>query len=216
MYISRVSIALLPHCILAAASYSCINFDVPMSFEAPSPPPNFPRFENHYETVHFLNDLTARNALSGPPLYGSPVNISVDVTVAAQFCFPPSHTSGTVQVLTNDIGFDHHYWDFGGPNSEYNYILAATSAGYSTLSYDHISTGISTKTDPYTSQQLLIEAQVLHTLTTLLHDGELSKLADRHIFRPKKKVCPHRPQFRQRHRLDLPLHRPYPHRRNSP
>lgn len=63
---------------------------------------------------------------------------------------------------------------------------AATEAGYSTLSYDRIGTGKSTKTDPYTTQQLGVEAYVLATLTTLLREGKLSKLAKAHIPIPSK------------------------------
>lgn len=180
-------IALLCHG-FAAASYSCVDFNVPMSFEAESLTINFPRFQNHYQSVQFLNDLTARNALSGPSPFGAPVNISVDVTVAAKYCCPKGHSGKIVQVLTHGIGFDHSYWDFGGPSSQYNYIKAATEAGYATLSYDRIGTGKSTKTDPYTGQQLGIETQVLASLTTLLREGKLSKIAKSHIRTPSKVV----------------------------
>lgn len=86
------------------------------------------------------------------------------------------------------LGFDHTYWDFGGPDSEYNYIESATEAGYATLSYDRIGTGKSTFADPYTEEQLGVEVTVAATLTTLLRDGKLSSIAKCHIPAPKKVV----------------------------
>ena len=172
---------------LAAASYSCINFDVPMSFEAPSLTPKFPRFKNHYESVQFLSDISARDAAAaGSPFEASPVNITVDATIAAKYCSPKGATGETVQLLTHGIGFDHSYWDFGGPNSEYNYVKAATEAGYSTLSYDRMGTGKSSHLDPYTHQQVGPAAGVLATLTTLLREGKLSKVAGSDIPTPSK------------------------------
>lgn len=66
-----------------------------------------------------------------------------------------------MQVLTHGLGFDKDYWNFGGKNSSYNYIMAATDAGYSTLSYDRIGTGRSSVVDPYTNAQGPIELAVL-------------------------------------------------------
>ena len=175
---------------VTAASYICVDFDVPMSFNASLHPATFPEFKNQHDSVQFLNDITQRNAATGEPSpLGPAVNVSVDVTVAAQYCSPTTGTtSSVIQVLTHGLGFDHSYWDFGGPDSQYNYIKTATEAGYSTLSYDRIGTGNSTKTDPYTTQQLGPETVVLATLTTLLREGKLSALATSHIPTPSKVV----------------------------
>lgn len=160
-----------------------------MSFAAPSLPPNFPEFQNQIEAVQFLNAITTRGALTaGPPPFGTAKNVSVDVTVATQYCYPTVGNTSVVQLLTHGIGFDHSYWMFGSPTSEYNYIKAATEAGYTTLSYDRIGTGASTKTDPYAMQQLGVEAYVLATLTVLLREGNLSKLAGAQIPVPRKVV----------------------------
>ena len=158
-----------------------------MSVDAVTLPPTFPEFENHYQTVAFLDAISTRDAASAPPPFGDPVNITVDVIIAAQYCRPTKgHTSSTIQVLTHGIGFDHHYWDFGGPGSEYNYIKSATEAGYSTLSYDRIGCGKSTVLNPYTQQQVSVEVGILTTLTTLLREGGLSTFAKCHIPTPSK------------------------------
>ena len=158
-----------------------------MSFTALSLSPTFPSFENHYQTVEFLNAISARDAASAPSPFGDPVDITVDVTIAAKYCHPTKgKPSSTIQVLTHGIGFDRHYWDFGGPDSEYNYIKTATGGGYSTLSYDRIGNGKSTVMDPYTHQQVYVEVGVLKALTSLLREGSLSEHAGCHIPIPAK------------------------------
>ena len=170
---------------VANAAYTCVNFDVPLSFTAESYPVKFPEFQDHYQSVAFVTALTGRDSLGSP--VGAPVNITLDVSVAAQYCSPNrAKKPKAVQVLTHGLGFDHSYWDFGGPDSEYNYIKAATEAGYSTLSYDRIGTGQSTIADPYTEEQLGVEVTVAASLTTLLRGGKLSAIAGSHIPTPKK------------------------------
>jgi pimeloyl-ACP methyl ester carboxylesterase len=171
---------------LAAASYSCVDFNVPLSFTATRMPTTFPPFENHYQSVQFLNDFTARNAASGPSPFGPAENITVDMTVAAQYCTPKGQDPTTVQILTHGLGFDHSYWDFGGSGSQYNYIEAATAAGFATLSYDRMGNGKSTIKNPYDIQQLGPETAVLVALTTLLREGGLSKPAGCKISIPSK------------------------------
>jgi pimeloyl-ACP methyl ester carboxylesterase len=64
------------------------------------------------------------------------------------------------------------YWHFGGP--EYNYALAATTAGYATLSYDRLGNGKSPIIDPYNEQQAQVELAILVELTKLLKAGKIS------------------------------------------
>jgi pimeloyl-ACP methyl ester carboxylesterase len=173
---------------LASAMYCCRDFDVPMSFVAPHVPPNFPPFENHYQSVAFLNAISARNVASAPSPFGEPANITVEATIAAQYCTPNNQKPTVVQVLTHGLGFDHTYWDFGGPGSEYNYVEAATAAGYATLSYDRLGNGKSSIKNPYSTQQLGVEVAVVATLTTLLREGGLSRMAGIEITVPVKVV----------------------------
>jgi pimeloyl-ACP methyl ester carboxylesterase len=173
---------------VAYASYSCVEFDVPLSFDAPHAPALFPPFQDHYQSVAFLNGVTSRTATLGASPFGAPENITVDVTIAAFYCTPVGKKPTTVQVLTHGLGFDHSYWDFGGPRSEYNYIESATAAGYATLSYDRMGNGKSTIKNPYNVQQLGTETGVVIALTTLLRSGGLSKPAGHKIPVPKTVV----------------------------
>jgi pimeloyl-ACP methyl ester carboxylesterase len=67
---------------------------------------------------------------------------------------------------------DTSYWNFG--NSTYNWITAASAAGYSTFSYDRLGTGDSPKVDPYNTLQSTVELAILIKLTEMLKAGALS------------------------------------------
>ncbi|KAF2171750.1 hypothetical protein M409DRAFT_17985 [Zasmidium cellare ATCC 36951] len=165
-------------------AYQCIDFDVPLSFQAPSLEPAFLPFKSHYDSVAFLQSLSSRTSSDGPSPYKGQSTIDVNVTIAAQFCFPPGRSPTTVQILSHGLGFDHVYWSFGGQNSEYNYVKAATAAGYSTLSYDRLGNGGSTKGDAYTLNQATIETEVLKRLTDHVRSWDIPCLS--HLHAPTK------------------------------
>ena len=156
--------------------YKCIDFVTPIAVTAQSMSINFSPFDNNTQAVAFGLAVTNRNAASNPPLTGNATDMTATFDICARYCAPSETSTGTVQILTHGLGFDKGYWDFGGPKSEYNYIRSATAAGYSTLSYDRIGTGNSTKPDPYTISQTAIELAILKKLTTELRAGTLHSL----------------------------------------
>ena len=169
---------------VARAAFECSSFITPVTITAPSFPPAFPPFGSHYDFVHFLNAITARNASTASP-FAATVNVTETFDISAEYC-RPRHNSGTgdVQVLTHGLGFDKAYWNLFDAQSQYNYIRVATESGYSTLSYDRIGNGLSTIVDPYSIQQAPVELAVLAALTTKLRDGTL----DAGVSKPTGKV----------------------------
>lgn len=165
--------------------YRCFDFDVPLSFKALTIEFDFPEFQNHYESVAFLSAITSRTA-SAPPIKGINPETEISVVVSAEYCTPGTHTNGIVQILTHGLGFDKSYWSFGGFDSQYNYVKVATAAGYSTLAYDRIGTGKSTKSNPYTINQLQVEMEVLKALTERLRNKDIPAL--RRVPKPNKIV----------------------------
>ena len=157
-------------------AYKCTDFVAPIVVTAPFLKPNFSPFQNNSQSVAFGLKATNRNVDSNPALAGNPTDTTVTFRISARYCTPLGASTGTLQVLTHGLGFDKAYWDFGGPSSEYNYIRSATAAGYSTLSYDRIGTGASTKPDPYTMSQTAIELALLKKLTVELRAGTLHSL----------------------------------------
>ncbi|KXT17506.1 hypothetical protein AC579_3230 [Pseudocercospora musae] len=174
-------LALAPFCVAHAiprkSSPGCVNFELPLNFAAQSLEPSFPPFENHYQAVDFLVDVTSRDPRAQQALVQcfNP-DAQVNVTIAAKYCSPKGPAKNLTQVLTHGLGYDQ---------SQYNYIKAANEAGYATLSYDRIGNGRSTKSDPYTITQVPIEVEVLRLLTERFAQGDITAL--KHIS-PSKKI----------------------------
>ena len=144
---------------------SCVDFFAHVPVEAPSYPVLFPPFKDGYEATQFLLQVSKRDALTDTSLlFGPPINITTTFTISARYCSPSGSSSEygnespIVQVLTHGLGFDKSYWSLDG--DDYNYISAATAAGYSTLSYDRLGNGLSTIPDPYTISQDLTDGVV--------------------------------------------------------
>ena len=127
-------------------------------------PPN-----NAALTEYFVeqNQAGPTKSLSGAPP-GTPVMINGTFAVFVQLCVPsdtlrPTDIS-TVQVLTHGGLLDYTYWDLA---PGYSYVDASTKAGYATISYDRLGTGLSDHPDPAQIVQLPIQAELLHRITRL-------------------------------------------------
>lgn len=172
-----VSSALL-HAISFASvvyGYTCTDFVVPINVTAPSYIPNFNEFGSHYDSVQFLADLTTRVTDGTPPLFSGSENVTALFAIDGSFCTPgESYSEGQdIQILSHGVAFDRTYWDFGGVDSDYNYVRAATNAGYATLAWSRPGTGASSSGDPYRILQADIQAAVLIELTKLLRSGSI-------------------------------------------
>jgi pimeloyl-ACP methyl ester carboxylesterase len=75
--------------------------------------------------------------------------------------------------LCHFLGQDKSYWDFGGQDSRYNYVRAATNAGYATLHWSRPGTGDSSSGNPYSILQTDIQAAVLIEITKRFRSGKL-------------------------------------------
>ncbi|KAK0939545.1 hypothetical protein LTR29_008916 [Friedmanniomyces endolithicus] len=163
----------------AVVAFQCSSFNTTISVSAPSYQPAFAPFANHYQSVALLNAVTARDASTGASPFKRAINVVETFSISAEYCTPtayqhPAHLD--VQILTHGLGFDKSYWKFGGDSSQYNYVRAATDAGYATLSYDRISNGGSTVVDPYTIQQAPINYNIVTANTVYLGKMELAAL----------------------------------------
>lgn len=155
----------------ARAAYHCIDFFIPVTITAPSHQVAFPPFQNHSEAVSFLVAHSSRDPPAASTIFKDVVNVTQTFNISARYCQPSGVKPTTVQLLSHGLGFDKVYWEFGGPQSEYNYVKAATEAGYATFAYDRLGTGQSSKPDPYGLVQASIEVAVLTSLTGKLRDG---------------------------------------------
>lgn len=173
-----------------ASTYACTTFLAPVNVTNVTtivPPFPYP-FSNGYAATAFGNSITSRDAAAKTT---KPKLSSVTKTfnISLEYCAPktPGPKASTVQLLTHGLGFDKSYWDFKVPRgntTEYSYIYAALSAGYSTLSWDRPGCGASTDADPYTEIQGTVELALLTEITAALREGKISS----HIPVPKKVI----------------------------
>lgn len=79
----------------------------------------------------------------------------------------------TLLTCTSYLEQDKSYWDFGGQESKYNYVRAATNAGYATLHWSRPGTGKSSSGNPYSILQADIQSAVLIEITKRFRSGDL-------------------------------------------
>ncbi|KAH8900407.1 alpha/beta-hydrolase [Thozetella sp. PMI_491] len=106
--------------------------------------------------------------------------VSGTYTIAATYCQPNSGPGKTIQVLTHGIAFDRRYWDLSYNNYNYSYVSRAVARGYSTLFYDRLGLGLSSRGDPVSEIQSFLEVASLEYLTKLLREGKVPRI--RHKF----------------------------------
>lgn len=95
--------------------------------------------------------------------------------IASTYCEPDSGPSSAIQILTHGIGFDRTYWDLPFNNYNYSYTLEAVDQyGYSTFTWDRTGIGASSKGDPLTEIQALLEVDTLRALTEAIQAGSVS------------------------------------------
>ena len=111
----------------------------------------------YYIEVNQANSTLAKNAIGGPnPVSGS-------YGIYTKLCYPASEENkvSTLQILTHGGTLDHTYWDIA---PGYSYVDAAAAAGYATLSYDRLGTGLSDHPDPVQVVQLPIQIEIAHAI----------------------------------------------------
>lgn len=106
------------------------------------------------------------------PVTLSPLNPTI-YHVATWLCSQGPIAGKTVQVLVHGATYDHTYWNFPISAQTYSYVKQMTNAGYVTLNFDRIGTGLS-DTPPALQVDLQSNAYVLHQLVQDLRNGSFS------------------------------------------
>lgn len=97
--------------------------------------------------------------------------------LATTYCEPDSGPGDVLQVLTHGVGFDRSYWDLPHNNYNYSYVAQAVDEfGYSTLTWDRLGVGESSKGDPLSEIQIFLEIAAVHELTTKLREGKVCNI----------------------------------------
>lgn len=75
--------------------------------------------------------------------------------------------------MTHGVGINRFYWDFSYNSYNYSYVDRALAKGYSTLIYDRLGIGESSRGDPIGDLQASLEVSALHQLTKLLRQSKV-------------------------------------------
>ena len=160
-----------------AARGSCQQFNLPITATAPGADYNVAKIENDIQATAWAIQYDRRTTPRGPSTVVANTTISGTFNIHAQLCMPESSSqSNILQLATHGLGFDARYWEptLAGTSS---YVDAALAAGYSILTYDRLGVGQSDKPDAYSTVQANLELEILHQITMLARNGNLSSYA---------------------------------------
>jgi pimeloyl-ACP methyl ester carboxylesterase len=109
----------------------------------------FPTTKNQSQTTQlFVQAALDMSSLSAAVLGQEP--LSESFRIHGTLCRPRKQQQGkaqhALQFLVHGLGFDSSYWHFTGrgvAESDYSYVYAAASRGFSTFRYDRLGTGLS-------------------------------------------------------------------------
>ncbi|KAF5663508.1 hypothetical protein FHETE_7455 [Fusarium heterosporum] len=161
--------------IAAASARKCTNITVPVSLTSENSVFDISLPLTKIEVTSFVVNL----ARQGNPPFPAKVlegqkNISSNYDLAATYCEPDSGPGHELQIMTHGIGFDRSYWDFPYNGYNYSYVARAVDQhGYSTLTWDRLGIGASSKGDPLNEIQVNLEIAALKALTTKAREGSL-------------------------------------------
>ncbi|KAH7170033.1 Alpha/Beta hydrolase protein [Dactylonectria macrodidyma] len=106
--------------------------------------------------------------------------VSGDYKLAATYCEPDSGPGKELQIMTHGVGFDRRYWDFPHNNYNYSYVERAVDEhGYSTLTWDRLGIGASSKGHPIDEIQVFLELAALRELTVQATTGKIAGASTR-------------------------------------
>ncbi|KID62689.1 catalytic protein, partial [Metarhizium hybridum] len=151
----------------------CQNITIPISISSRNGIFSVATPANDVDVTDFvLNNFRAGVNYTDNVLQGYKT-IEANYNLAATYCTPESGHGKSLQVLTHGVGINRYYWDFSYNNYNYSYVDRALAQGYSTLIYDRLGIGESSRGDPIQELQASLEVSALHQLTKLLRQSKV-------------------------------------------
>ncbi|KAF5122283.1 hypothetical protein E5D57_012759 [Metarhizium anisopliae] len=150
----------------------CQNITIPISISSRNGIFSLATPANDVDVTDFvLNNFRAGVNYTDDVLQGYKT-IQANYNLAATYCTPESGHGKSLQVLTHGVGINRYYWDFSYNNYNYSYVDRALAQGYSTLIYDRLGIGESSRGDPIQELQASLEVSALHQLTKMLRQSK--------------------------------------------
>ncbi|KAL8917285.1 MAG: hypothetical protein Q9172_005911 [Xanthocarpia lactea] len=173
--LDAVDLSDLHHSVSAGGKSSCISGTIKIPLRATNLQILKPAPKNNFEVTQLYVEFAQVNSKVGASAVGGLQTVGGTYGIYAKLCFPPDQGAQrkvtTAQLLTHGGTLDHTYWDIA---PGYSYVDAATLAGYATLSYDRLGTGLSDHPDPLQTVQLPLQIELAHILAQGLRTGSMS------------------------------------------
>lgn len=129
---------------------------------------------NNSAVTELYVELTQANSKLGATAVGGTHALSGTYGIYTKLCLPVDPAAAkkvtTLQILTHGGTLDHTYWDIA---PDYSYVDEAVAAGYATLAYDRLGSGLSDHPDPVEVVQLPLQIEILHALVQNLRNAEI-------------------------------------------
>lgn len=90
-----------------------------------------------------------------------------------RLCHPSSGPSTVLQILVHGFTYDHRYWSSSDFGPTYDYVEAATDAGYSTFAVDRLGTAGQSSRPPSVLMTLQAHANSIHDVIGAARNGVL-------------------------------------------
>ncbi|RBR08909.1 uncharacterized protein FIESC28_10089 [Fusarium coffeatum] len=159
----------------AASARKCTNITVPVSLTSENTEFGIETPLSKIDVTNFIINLARQGGEPYPlTIAKGKKNVTGTYDLAATYCEPDAGPGHELQIMTHGIGFDRSYWDFPFKNYNYSYVARAVDQhGYSTLTWDRLGIGASSKGDPLNEIQVNIEIAALKALTHKAREGSL-------------------------------------------
>ncbi|MCJ1455668.1 hypothetical protein MMC28_006024 [Mycoblastus sanguinarius] len=156
----------------------CVEFNLPVSATAQNAEYDIIRVQNDIDATAFTVDLDTWSSPTPGQRLLQNITVSDTFDISVQLCVPPNGMKNNhLQIASHGVAFDKRYWDAAVNPSEYSYVDAALTAGYSILTYDRLGTGLSDKPDGDTIVQAPLQLEILRGITQMARSGDLLKHA---------------------------------------
>ncbi|KAF4444411.1 hypothetical protein F53441_11136 [Fusarium austroafricanum] len=160
--------------VAGASARKCMNLTVPVHLSTKNAVFNVETPLTGIDVTAFAINVSRQGSPSFPEQAQTGfAKISGYYKLAATYCEPDKGPGDELQIMTHGIGFDRSYWDLPYNNYNYSYVARAVEQGYSTLTYDRLGIGASSKGNPLSEIQVYLEIAALKAITKMARGGDL-------------------------------------------
>lgn len=140
-------------------TYTCTENIIPVPIFAQTTDIKLSVPANQTELTGLATQLDSKTSNVSTEVYGAKISLDATYNIWSEICIPAGFSSGGIVELavhgfvvtslilffffnifipSHSVNFDHSYWNFGGPGSQYNYVEAAIESGHAIFIFDRL------------------------------------------------------------------------------